>query len=94
MNVEGNRVPFTQFLRPNGERRLVWIDFDDKEVLEKAQDFIDAGYLFCAEELNNGICSFTIMDVVEDRGDIAIKLCPNGPQVPDTVRALIMETEL
>ena len=90
MNIDNNRVPFTQYLRPFGERKLVWIAFDEPEVITKAQMIIDNSYRFECEELRTGVCSFTILDEIEEH-DVAIALCYNGPAVPDTVKKLIME---
>lgn len=90
MNTDNYRVPFTQFLRPDGMRRLIWIHFPEPEVITKAQMMIDGGYEFQCEELMNGICSFTILDKTKNQ-DVGIELCPNGPAVPETVKKLIMQ---
>ena len=95
-NVENNLVPFTQYLRPDGRKVDEAIEMDGA-TCTKAQLIIDAGYRFEAEVLMNGVCSFTIVGYdprIEEESDVAIKLCPNGPKVPEAVKDLIMDFDL
>lgn len=85
-------IPFTQYMRPNG--RKVPQQFPcDQETYDKAQQLLELGLRFEAEVLMNDMCSFTIFDPMSDIGDVAIKLCMNGPKVPETVKALVIEYE-
>lgn len=82
-------IPFTQFLRPHGRRQTVLITLD-RVAEAKAFLILAAGYQFQCEELTTGQASFTIFDPTIQE-DVAIKICPNGPAVPKTVTALIMD---
>lgn len=86
-------IHFTQYLRPNGRRTSVSINRPaDIEAL--ADKFIAAGGCFECEELGDGHASLTAVAVEdEDEGstDIAIKVVPNGPLVPDAVDALVRD---
>jgi DNA-binding IclR family transcriptional regulator len=81
-------IPFTQYLRPNGERRQVTI-VRSPEIEALAQEIRAKGYNFECEELNNGIVSFTVVSPHDDEGDICIVLVPNGPRVPAAVDDLV-----
>lgn len=87
-----NEIPFTQYLRPSGTTRQIRIE-RSKEVYEKAMRIIDAGFVFEAEALGTGICSFTITDREEEE-DVAIELCPNGPKVLEAIDKLVNDFEL
>lgn len=84
-------IPFTQFLRPDGRQKGVFFECDDPKVLEKALVIIKRGLRFECEELMNGMVSMTISNQDED---LAFQLVPNGPQVPEAVKALVMEFNL
>lgn len=85
-------VEFTQYLRPNGRKQLIYIELDE-ETEDKAEQIIAKGLTFECEVLSDDItCSFTITDPEE--GDLDIELCPNGPRVPDAVKRLIMRHKL
>jgi hypothetical protein len=84
-------IPFTQYLRPNGEKRPTSIE-RSPEIEALAHKVIAAGGKFECEELMNGICSFTCIGIINDeQQDIAIQLCPNGPKVPETVDQVVRE---
>lgn len=83
-------IPFTQYLRPNGRREAVTIDRPD-HIAKAADNIREHGFRFECEVLMDGTASFTISD---DDGDYAIETCPNGPQVPATVDALICNFDL
>ncbi len=86
-------VKFTQYLLPNGHPQSVAIDLDG-QTETKAQEIIDAGLVFECELLSGfRLVSFTIGDKTEEE-DVAIKICPNGVEVPNTVTNLIMEFDL
>jgi|SRR6478609_8136340 len=85
-----HKIPFTQFLRPNGRRELIHMPTSDDELFAKANKIIEAGYEFQAEVLSDDItCSFTITH--PEDGDVAIKLCANGPQTLAAVNDMITE---
>jgi len=82
-------IPFTQYLRPNGRRRDVEIDMP-QEVEDLAKSFIAAGGRYECEELTTGHASLTaVYEVDGEDQDIAIEVCPNGPEVPPRVEKLV-----
>lgn len=86
-------VTFTQFLRPNGQRKMIDIELAP-EVEKKAYDIVDAGYRFEIEVLMTGHVSATIAGwhpVFDEDNDVAIKVMNNGPEVPDKIGEMIME---
>lgn len=80
-------IPFTQYLRPNGQKRAVVIDRPD-DIAAKAERIIAKGFRFECEELATGHCSFTISD---DKADHEIIVVPNGPGVPAAVDRLVLK---
>lgn len=86
-------IPFTQYLRPNGERRPTEIDMPD-EIEALAHKFIEAGGSFECEELTTGHVSLTAVHMVDDEPqDIAIKVCANGPPVIDAVEYVVRQAD-
>jgi hypothetical protein len=83
------RIPFTQFLRPNGEKRSVSIE-RPADIAEKAFKLIDAGYTFEIEELRTGDISMEVWGW-EDAESLAMKICENGPMVVQCVDKMINE---
>jgi hypothetical protein len=81
-------IPFTQYLRPNGERRAAEIDMP-AEIEELAREFIDGGGYFECEELVTGHVSFTAGHASEKERDVAIEVVRNGPHVPAAVARLV-----
>lgn len=79
-------VPFTQYLRPHGERRDVFIEISP-DIAAKAHAIIARGLVFECEELSSGEVSLTITDPEE--GDLDIRVVPNGPGVREAVEDLI-----
>jgi hypothetical protein len=80
-------IEFTQYLRPDGRQRKVYVERSE-DVTNKAEAIQGWGYCFECEELMTGMVSFTISDGEQD---VAIELCPNGPEVPETIDRLIEE---
>lgn len=80
-------IPFTQFLRPNGRKEPVTIDRPD-DIAALAQAIIAKGYWFECESLLSGQVSFTITD---DRGDHAIAVVRNGPDVEAIIDRMIVD---
>lgn len=87
-----NDVPFTQYLRPNGRKRLIWVE-RSPEIAAEARRVRNAGYHFDIEELRDGTVSMTVEpnspNADGDDAPIAMELCPNGPAVPSTVDRLV-----
>lgn len=81
-------IPFTQYLRPDGDKRHVEIDRPgDVELL--AQRLLYAKAKFDIEELRTGEISMTCeMDCLNDPV-LAIEVCQNGPPVVDAVDRLV-----
>lgn len=94
MSVNTTRVPFMQFLRPNGERRPTSID-RPPDIVELSGKLIRAGYRFQIEELMTGQVSMTCSPRDEDEqdelGDLAHEICNNGPEVPERVDKLVRD---
>ena len=87
-------IPFTQYLRPDGRRRAVEIDMS-QEVEDLAKRFIAAGGRYECEELTTGYASLTaVYEVDSEDQDIAIEVCPNGPEVPERVEKLVRRSIL
>jgi len=84
-------IPFTQYMRPNGRAMPVTIDMPD-EVAAKGHEIIESGLELECEVLSNGRVSFTITH--PDDGDLDIRVCENGPNVPHHVADLILNFAL
>lgn len=87
-----NDIVFTQYLRPNGRTRTIWIE-RSPEVVAMAKTLTEAGYRFEAEELTTGHVSLTVERPTDpdDEGPIAHELGMNGPGVPAMVDTLIRD---
>lgn len=71
-------IPFTQYVLPHGRRAEISIDRPD-DVGRRAAALIARGYRFECEMLTDmQTVSLTVVDP-DDKGDIAIELCKNGP---------------
>jgi hypothetical protein len=81
-------ISFTQYLRPYGRKRFVYIE-RPKEIEALAWRFIAAGGSYECEELRTGQVSLT---AVHEDQDIAIQVCPNGPMVPEKVDELVRQS--
>lgn len=88
---KGKSVPFTQYLRSQ------WIckgsDGIDDEVIEKARKIVNDGFFLEMEEVNT-LPREVLLSIGDDDGDYAMFRCVNGPEVPRTVRKMILETDL
>ncbi len=80
------RIPFVQYMRPNGRR----VEGDSCPVninlAPKVQDIRDNGWVFECEVLTTGQVSLTVSDGEEDVG---IELSVNGPSVADAIERLV-----
>lgn len=83
-----NDVLFTQYLRPHGLPRAVWIE-RPPDVAATAAQIRAKGFHFDIEELMDRTVSMTVEPDKGDDGPVAIELCPNGPAVPEAVDKLI-----
>lgn len=82
-------VVFTQYLRPHGQQRQVWITMSP-DIKALANILTSHGYVFEIEELTNGMVSMTVEHPKEQEdGPLAHELCQNGPTVPLAVAKLI-----
>lgn len=85
-------VRFVQFLMPDGRKRAQFIELSPK-VEARAAQISASGLQFEMEMLSDfSTCSFTITH--PEKGDLAIELCQNGPDVPKAITKLIMEFDL
>lgn len=84
-------IQFTQYLMPHGQTTTVKIDRPD-EIAEKARRIaFDLGLKFEIEMLTDySTISMTIADK-EEEVDLGIKLCPNGPKVPEKIDEMVNE---
>ncbi len=83
------KIPFTQYLLPDGRRQATSIEMDDS-ISNAADALIKKGYRFECEILTTGDISITCVDP-KDTGDIAIAICENGPEVPATVEKVVRQ---
>jgi hypothetical protein len=81
-------IPFTQYLRPNGETRDESIE-RSPEIEKLALEAFEKGVRYEAEVLRTGQVSFTAM---LDGDAIAHEVVPNGPAVVDAVDRLVRAT--
>ena len=90
--MSDREIPFTQFLRPDGRQTAVTIE-RPAPIVALAAVVRTAGGRFEIEELQDRTVSMTVecdAPAFED-APVTIKLCPNGPAVPETVDALVRE---
>ena len=83
-----NAVPFTQFLMPNGRQEATSIDVDDAEFA--AYQMVKAlGFRMTVEMLSD---YSTVSQTIEDPelGDFDMEICPNGPEVPRRLSAMLL----
>ena len=96
-HIHNNKIPFTQFIPPYGQKRPIEIQMLP-EVCEKADQIIEAGYRFTAENLSiGGLVSFCIEGYdprIGEDNDCAGTLCANGPLVPEKIQEMIMNFDL
>lgn len=85
-------IVFTQYLRPDGRQRTVWVE-RSPEIVALATRIIASGYHFDIEELADRTVSMTCEPNAPDADGedqpIAMELVPNGPAVLDAVDRLI-----
>jgi hypothetical protein len=80
-------IQFTQYLRPNGRTKTVWIDLD-KTMEDTAKELTDCGCVFEIEVLMTNQVSMTC----EHDGDVlSHEIVENGPDVPVAVGRLVRE---
>src|SRR5574337_234762 len=81
-------IPFTQYLRPNGETRDESIE-RSPEIEKLAFEAYEKGVRYEAEILRTGEVSLTAMF---NGDEVAHELVPNGPAVVDAVDRLVKTT--
>jgi len=82
------KIPFTQYILPDGRKKATECDVP-QGIAEMANAILAQGhYRFECEILTTGEVSLTTFDT-ENEIDIAIEICPNGPQVPRAVANMI-----
>ena len=81
-----SEIPFIQYLRPDGRKRIGGFERPDK-IVNLAQKIIDRGFRFECEHLVTGEISLTISN---DEADHAIEIVSNGPEVLDAIDRLII----
>lgn len=81
------RIPFTQYLMPDGRTREITINCSE-DIHAKAMEIIKNGYRLEAEMLRTGEISLTVFHIDEEE-DVEMELVPNGPEVPLAVDRLI-----
>jgi hypothetical protein len=85
-------IPFTQFLRPNGDRRQTFIDVPHKVAL-LAQRFIEEGGAYTSELVQAGIVSLCAEFTLDgERQDIVCLIAPNGPGIEQAVEKVVRES--
>ena len=79
------RIPFTQYLLPDGRKKSVSVDRSPR-VNALAHALIDKGFVFECEVLSTGQVSVTISD---GEDDVEIKVVRNDPDVGPAVDAMV-----
>jgi len=82
-----DKIPFTQFLRPRGQRRQEYIQ-RPQEIMDKAEKLIKAGCRFEIEELMTGKINMDCQKA-DIEGPISMEVCSNGPAIEQAVDRLI-----
>jgi len=80
-------IPFTQYLKPDGRKRMMRFGVLGESAVA-ARKVLDAGLQFECEILTTDEVSLTVFDD-EIEEDIAIEVCPNGPDVDAAIVRLI-----
>ena len=83
-----HKIPFTQYLLPNGRSRQIDLFTNDEEIFTKSKLIQNAGFRFECEYLTTKELSVTILDVRKER-DVAIEICGKGTFVVDHLEKLI-----
>lgn len=79
-------IPFTQYLLPDGKKRLIWINVSAGVGMKAAELIKSKGCHFDAEVLTTGEVSFTCE---KDDDLVSIQICSNNSQVAEAVKRLI-----
>jgi len=79
-------IPFTQFVLPDGKRKQIEFETENKEVADLAHALIEKGVKFEIEILTTGLINVEAMFNDEC---IADGLCANGPPVVETVEKMV-----
>lgn len=79
------KIAFTQYLRPDGKRRIITITVP-RAVAEKAAKMMELGYHLEAEILTTGQVS---LSVAGKNCDVAVEVVANDEHVPPAVNKLI-----
>ena len=78
-------IQFTQFIRPDGRRKLISIE-RPADIEDKARKITAAGCVFECENLQNGKI---YLDCCNSEAEIAIEIVPNNEAVPAAVDAIV-----
>lgn len=81
------QIAFRQFLLPHGREAIVHIDRPE-EIAAKAEKITAKGLRFECEMLS-GYSSVSLTITCPEKGDLAIEVVSNGPEVPIAVDRLI-----
>jgi len=84
--ARSHMIPFTQYLLTDGRKRSTFIGVR-MDIADRAQAMIARGLTFECELLTTGEASFTITD--PEKGDLDIRVVPNGPGVRETVEEMV-----
>jgi hypothetical protein len=83
------KVVFTQYLRPDGRTRPVYIERKDMAIQALAETLLANGCKFEVEELQTGEVLFECLD--GEGESLSTAICSNGSQVPRVVDQLIQD---
>jgi hypothetical protein len=82
-------IPFTQYVLPNGRKKLIHI-VRPPEVVATAQEVAAMGGRFECEILTTGHVSLTCVGEIDgEESDVAIEVVANGPGIPEAVDRLV-----
>lgn len=85
-------IPFTQYLRPNGQRRKTFFPISDDELADRAEEIMRAGYVFTAELIM--ATQLVVLTISDDQEDLAIVISNNGPEITDSIHSMIRDFDL
>lgn len=84
-------IPFTRFIRPNGRQEHTQIEVEQDE-FQKWKELSDLGFRMTVELLPNQVVNLCIEHPTY--GDFDMELPSNGPDVPLSLRTLLLRFDV
>lgn len=80
------RVEVVQYMRPNGRKKLIWLDDVPEQYAPILNEISAAKCTLTAEHLTTGEVSFAIE---HEEGDVSVEVCKNGPGTREAFYSLL-----